>query len=152
MEIKTFPMNFKISVILYYQSALQFSCSVMSNSSWPHGLQHSRLPCPSQAPGACSNSYSSSQWCRPTISSSVIPFFSSSALLWIGKMLGKIEGKRRGGWQRMKWLDSINHSMDMTLSKFWEIVQDREVWCAAVLGLQRVRHSLATEQQQQSIP
>ena len=48
----------------------------MSGSLRPHGLQHTRLPCPSPAPGACSNSISVSQWCHPTISSSVIPFFS----------------------------------------------------------------------------
>ena len=48
----------------------------MSNPLWPHGRQHARLPCPSPTPGAYSDSCSSSQWCHPTISSSVIPFFS----------------------------------------------------------------------------
>ena len=51
----------------------QSSCSVMSDSLQPHGLQHARLPCPSPTPGACSNSHPSSQWCHPTISSSVVP-------------------------------------------------------------------------------
>ena len=54
----------------------QFSHSVMFDSLRPHGLQHARPPCPSPTPGACSNSYPSSWWCHPTISSSVIPFFS----------------------------------------------------------------------------
>ena len=53
-----------------------FSLSVMSNSLWPHGLQHARLPCPSPTPGACSNSCPSSRWCHPTISSSVTLFSS----------------------------------------------------------------------------
>ena len=52
----------------------QFSHSVMPDSLWSHGLQHARLPCPSLTPGACSNSCPSSQWCHPTISSSVVPF------------------------------------------------------------------------------
>ena len=47
-------------------------------------------------------------------------------------MLGKIEGKRRRGQQRMKWLESITDSVDMNLSKLWEIVEDRGAWCAAV--------------------
>ena len=51
-----------------------FSRSAVSNSLWPHGLQHARLLCPSPSPGACSNSCPLSQWCHPTISSSVIPF------------------------------------------------------------------------------
>ena len=55
---------------------LFFSRSVLSDSWGPHGLQHARLPCPSPSPGACSNSCPLSQWCHPTISSSVIPFFS----------------------------------------------------------------------------
>ena len=55
---------------------VQFSCSVMSNSLQPHGLEHARLPCPSPTPRACSNSCPSSQWCHPNISSSVIPFSS----------------------------------------------------------------------------
>ena len=55
---------------------LLFSCSVVSNSLWPHGLHHARLPCPSPSPGTCSNSCPLSQWCHPTIFSSVVPFSS----------------------------------------------------------------------------
>ena len=54
--------------------SVQFSCSIMSDSLRPHGLQHSRLPCPKTSTGACSNSCPLSWWCHPPISSSVIPF------------------------------------------------------------------------------
>ena len=75
---------------------LLFSCSVVADSLWPHGLQHSRLPCPSPSPRVCLNSCPLSWWCHPTRSSSVVPFFSclnlvqhqglfhwvSSSLIW----------------------------------------------------------------------
>ena len=71
-----FPISFSDELLKQIGKFLsvQFNCSGVSNSLWLHGLQHTRFRCPSPTPRACSNSCPSSQWCHPTISSSVIPF------------------------------------------------------------------------------
>ena len=75
MSPRRFPGSKSMHKYLLFYS-VQFSCSVVSDSLWPHGQQDARLLCPSATPGAYSNSCPSNWWCHPTISSSVVPFSS----------------------------------------------------------------------------
>ena len=77
-DIKISPSFLAWFIQIY--SSVQFSCSVVSDSLWPHESQHARPPCPSPSPGVHSDSHPSSQWCHPAISSSVVPFSNESAL------------------------------------------------------------------------
>ena len=116
---------------------VQFSHAVVSNSLWPHGLQHTRLPCPSPTPGACSNSCPSSWWYHPTISSSAVPFSSclQSCPTWGSFVMSQFfaSGGQSTGWSfsfsispsneysglisfRMDWLDLL--AVQGTLKSF----------------------------------
>ena len=101
-------------------SSVQFSHSVMSDSLWPHELQHTRPPCPSPTPGFYSNSCPSSQWCHPAISSSVVPFSScpqslpsesflvSQLFAWGGQSIGvsalaSVLPMNTQDWSHLEW-------------------------------------------------
>ena len=73
------------------------------------------------------------------------PADAKSWLIWRDLLMGKIEGRRRRGQKRTRWLNGISDLMDMTLPKLWDLVEDREAWRAASMGLQRVGQDLATE-------
>ena len=77
-SLSSLPPHCSVSYTSFFTADdfVQFSCSVVSDSLWPHGLQHIRLLCPSPSPGVPSNSCPSSRWCHPAISSSVVPFSS----------------------------------------------------------------------------
>ena len=115
-------------------SLVQFNCSVMSNSLRPHGLHHARLSRPSPTPGACSNSYPSSWWCHPTISSSVIPF---SSCLHSFRASGSFPMSQffTSGWPKY-WSFSINPS-----NEYSGLISFRIDWFD-LLAVQGTRKSL----------
>ena len=120
-EIKIFTGNMSSPT-----SSVQFSCSVVSDSLQPHELQHTRPPCPSPTPRVHSNSCPSSQWCRPAISSSVVPFSScpqslqvsesfpmSQFFAWGGQSTGvtalaSFLPKNTRGWSPLEWTGWIS--------------------------------------------
>ena len=89
VTISLFSTSVTFCFVNKFICLVQFSHSVMSDSLWPHGLQHARSSCPSPTPRACSNSYPLNRWCHPTISSSVVPFssclgsFPASGSFWM---------------------------------------------------------------------
>ena len=110
----------------------QISCSVVSNSLWPHELQHARPPCPSPTPGVHSDSCPSSKWCHPAISSSVVPFSScpqslptsesflmSQLFAWGGQSTGVSASasffpKKSQGWSPLEWTGWISLQLYFT--------------------------------------
>ena len=95
----------------------QFSCSVVSNSSWPHGVQHARPPCPSPTPRVYSNSCPLNWWCHPTISSSVVPF---SSCLQSFPASGSFQMNQffASGGLSIGIFNCVNHK------KLWKILQE----------------------------
>ena len=129
-NIKTLPSisyeSTKNKIVKLILISVQFSRSVMSNSSWPHELQHTRPPCPSPTPGVHSDWHPSSRWCHPAISSSVVPFSScpqslpaseffpmSQLFAWGGQSIGvsalaSVLPKNTQGWSPLRWTGWIS--------------------------------------------
>ena len=126
-------------------SSVQFSCSVMSDSLRPHGLQHARLPYPSPTPRVYSNSFALSRWCHPTISSSVVPFshpqsFPASGSLSMSQFF-KSGGQSIGAsasasvspmniqdWSLLGWTSWISKERSMAFSRSLKHLCDVDTW------------------------
>ena len=113
---------------------LQFSCSVVSDSLWPHGLQQARLPCPSPTPRACSNSCSLSQWCHPTILSSVVPFSSClQSVILEGIIDTSLFSKRHKAIKRLQILSNIKMNQKKQVWFIQQTIQDAQFLVSAEL-------------------
>ena len=141
-------MHGKIVMQIEQPISVQFSRSVVSNSLWPHGLQHIRPPCPSPTPGACSSSCPSSQWCHPTISSSVIPFSScpqsfpasgsfqmSQLFAWGSQSIGvsastSVLPMKTQDWSHLGWTGWISLESKRTTHLIIEFFSFTEGWIA----------------------
>ena len=139
-------------------SSVQFSCSVVSDSLWPHESQHTRPPCPSPTPGVHSDSCPSSPWCHPAISSSVVPFSScpqalpasesfpmSQLFTWSGQTTGvsvllEFPSKEIPGLIsfRMDWLDLL--ALQGTLGVFSNTIVQKHQFFSAQLSSQSNSH------------
>ena len=128
--------NFRVINKVFNKCSVQFSRSVVSDSLRPHELQHARPPCPSPTPGVHSDSRTSSQWCHPAISSSVVPFSScpqslpasesfpmSRLLAWGGQSTGvsalaSFLPKKSQGWSPSEWTGWIS----LHPQSYWDII------------------------------
>ena len=138
--------------------SVQFSRSVVSDSLWPHELQHARPPCPSPSPGVHSNSRSSSQWCHPAISSSVVPFSScpqslpasesfpmSQLFAWGGQSTGvsalaSFLPKNTQGWSPSEWTGWISLQSKGLSRVFSNTTVKKRQFFGAQLSLQSNSH------------
>ena len=139
----------------YHELILLFSRSVVSDSLPPHGLQHARLPCPSPAPGACSNSCLLIQWCHPTISSSVLPFsscpqsFPASGSFQMSQLFASggqstgvsastsIPPMNTQDWSPLEWIGMILQSEGLSRVFFNITIPKASIlWCSAFFMVQ----------------
>ena len=115
----------------------QFSCSFISDSLWPHGLQHTRLPCPSPTPRACSNSCPSSRWCCPTISLSVVPFSSCLQSFPASGPFPMSQFFASGGQLQLQYLGLISFRMDwldlLAIQRTLKHLLQHHSWKASIL-------------------
>ena len=135
---------------LFYFTSVQFSCSVVSESLWPHESQHTGPPCPSPSPGVHSDSRPSSQWCHPAISSSVVPFSScprslpasesfpmSQLFTWGGQSTGvsalaSFLPKKSQDWSPLGWTGWIS----LQSKRFWRVFSSTTVQRHQFFGTQ----------------
>ena len=135
----------KFLVIYAYISSVQFSCSVVSDSLWPHESQHTRPLCPSPTPGVHSDSHPSSRWCHPAISSSVVPFSScpqslpasesfpmSQLFAWGGQSTGvsalaSFLPKKSQGWSPSEYI-VVNSIYPSTLQYYWFLTRAKFIY------------------------